>query len=243
MTAMKLPGREPPRYQIEEAGGQGPAKLLPVEQRRILEKLMKAGAHALEPDERDLMQRLLEKLTEDGNRMRALRTVTGSGKPLDTALRRANVVGRRVPTAAKEADQGPAGAVDDDGREEPVVTTQAENRVVGFKPEEVVKRYIECWNRQMFGAEYECFSRSFLSMPQDDYVSRRQQMFRQELTHGGQDQQFGEFLDVNSTGYEAEVICTKQVRSGNGTPKEERELYRLRIEDGHWVIYYVKPVE
>ena len=95
----------------------------------------------------------------------------------------------------------------------------------------------------MFRAEYECFSRSFLSMPQDDYVARRQQMFRQELGRGGQDQQLGEFLDISSTGYDAEVMCTKLVRSGNMPVKEERELYRLRIEDGHWVIYYVRPVE
>ncbi len=269
----KSPIKQPeelPRYVIDDASSDSKTKLLPVEQKKALEKLMRAGGHVLDSSERELIDKLLVRLADEGHRMQALQNVTGSSKPLDSALRQASVVGKQtggIHRSAKDAmghdnalasiksgktsssiPSKPAQTAEatPPENEEPQETPEPENRDIqylGYKPEEVVKRYIESWNRQMFRAEFDCFSRSFLPMEKDEYVSRRQEMYRQSLGSGGQDQRFGELIEVNSTGYESEVICTKRLKIGNGPDKEERELYRLRIEDGHWVIYYVKPLD
>ena len=90
---MNQSSHEPPRYRIDEDAPQAETKLLPVEQARIIEKLVRTGGHSLESAEREIIERLLDKLTEEGDRMRALQAATGAGKPLDTALRKANVSG------------------------------------------------------------------------------------------------------------------------------------------------------
>lgn len=254
---MNHSSHETPRYRIDEDVPQVETKLLPVEQARIIEKLVRLGGHSLESSERELMDRLLDRLVEEGDRMRALQAATGAGKPLDTALRKAKATGaptsgnhRSAVEAIGAAATGsgaeslssapePSGPVEDEMESPP----PTETRVIGYKPEEVVQRYIECWNRQMFGAEYDCFSRSFLSMPRDDYVARRQQTYRQALGTGGQDMRFIEIVDVSSSGYEAEVVSVKSVREGNRPEQQQREQYRLRVEDGHWVIYFVRPAD
>lgn len=254
MIPRKQTSSEPPRFKIEEDdGSHGSGKILPLEQRRVLEKLLRMSGHGLEAEEHDLMQKLIEKLTEDAGRIRALQHVTGGGRPLDTALRRSNVVGSSVHSApssnsrttSTHSHPAPAGTPNHDEEHESPKTTEVhpEHFVVGFKPEEVVQRYIECWNKQMFGAEFDCFSRSFLSMDRNDYIARRQQMYRHELGEGGLMQRFGELLSVNTSGYESEVTCSKSIRKGRSPERMEQELYRLRIEDGHWVIYHVRPLE
>jgi hypothetical protein len=106
----------------------------------------------------------------------------------------------------------------------------------------VVKRYLECWNQQTFGAEYDCFSKSFLSMSREDYISRRQVVYRQTLAKGGMRQGLGELLNVDVSGTEAEVRCTKIIRLGDSVETVETDLYRLHVEDGRWVIYQVEPL-
>lgn len=254
MIPKKQTGGEPPRFKIEEDdGSQGSGKILPLEQRRVIEKLLRMSGHGLESDEHEIMLKLIQKLTEDAGRIRALQHVTGGGRPLDTALRRSNVVGAAVQSAPRQSSgnasiHSHAAHTASSNHDEPPETPKTaevhhEHHVVGFRPEEVVQRYIECWNKQMFGAEFDCFSRSFLSMDRNDYIARRQQMYRHELGDGGLVQRFGELLSVNTSGYESEVTCSKLTRKGQGPERSEQELYRLRIEDGHWVIYHVRPLE
>ena len=81
-----------------------------------------------------------------------------------------------------------------------------------------------------------------MNMSREDYINRRQIVYRQELARGGMKQEFGEFLGVDVSGSEAEVRCTKIIKSGNQSESEEKDLYRLHIEDGHWVIYQVEPL-
>ncbi len=216
-----------PRYQIEENKSKK-VKVLPDEQRRALEKLLKAGGHVLDPDQRGVIQQLVERLTNEAQRLKALRKVAGSDKPLDQVLRELR---------KKEGLEGD-GILEDE--EEP--TVHRVTHTVGYGPEEVVKRYLDCWNQQKFGAEYDCFSKSFINMSREDYINRRQIVYRQELARGGMKQEIGELLGVDVSGTEAEVRCTKVVKSGNQPESVEKDLYRLHIEDGRWVIYKVEPL-
>lgn len=216
-----------PRYIIDRDQPQKKVKLLPNEQQRVLEKLLQAGGHVLDPEERGLMQQLSHRLTNESERLRALRKVAGSDKPLDQVLR----------SLRRREGLDPEGKLKE---EEPEV--RRITHVVGYRPEEVVKRYIECWNQQTFGAEYDCFSNSFLSMSREDYINRRQIVYRQTLGKGGMTQEFGELSGVDISGSEAEVRCTKIVRIGGSSETVETELYRLDIENGRWVIYQVEPL-
>jgi hypothetical protein len=221
------PVDQQPRYVIEREQPPRKVKILPDEQRRVLEKLLQAGAHVLDPQERGLVQQLSDRLTKEADRLRALRKVAGSDKPLDQVLRELR---RRE-------------GLDPDGRyKDEELEVRRVTHVVGYRPEEVVKRYLGCWNQQTFGAEYDCFSKSFLSMSREDYINRRQVVYRQSLAKGGMTQEFGELLHADVTGTEAEVRCSKIIRVGNSSETVETDLYRLHIEDGRWVIYQVEPV-
>ncbi|MFH1743932.1 MAG: hypothetical protein ABIH23_33420 [bacterium] len=218
---------EQQRYVIDRDQPQKKVKLLPDEQRRVLEKLIQAGGHVLDPDERGLVQQLFDRLVTEADRLKALRKVAGSDRPLDQVLR----------DLRKREGLSEDGRVDEDKPE-----VRRTTHVVGYRPEEVVKRYLYCWNQQTFGAEYDCFSKSFLSMSREDYVNRRQIVYRQSLAKGGMSQEFGELISVDATGTEAEVRCTKTIRMGTSAETVEKDLYRLHIEDGHWVIYQVEPL-
>lgn len=221
------PTGQQPRHVIEKDQREKKIKLLPDEQRRVLDKLVQAGGHVLDVEERGLMQQLHERLATESERLRALRKVAGSDKPLDQVLRQLR---RRE-------------GLDSDGRlKEEELEVRRVTYVVGYRPEEVVKRYLGCWNQQTFGAEYDCFSKSFLTMSREDYISRRQLVYRQTLAKGGMRQEFGELLSVDVTGNEAEVRCTKIIKMGDSPETVETDLYRLQIEDGRWVIYRVEPL-
>lgn len=221
------PAGQQPRYVIDKDHPEKKVKILPEEQRRVLEKLLKTGGHVLDPEERGLMRQLRDRLATESDRLKALRKVAGSDKPLDQVLK--DLRRRR--------------GLDAEGRlkeEEPEV--KRVTHIVGYRPEEVVKRYLECWNQQMFGAEYDCFSKSFLSMSREDYINRRQIVYRQTLAKGGMIQRFGELLDVDVSGTEAEVRCTKIIKVGDSKETIETDLYRLHVEEGRWVIYQVEPL-
>ena len=215
------------RYLIDQDVPQKKVKLLPDEQRRVLEKLLQAGGHVLDPEERGLIQQLFDRLVTETDRLKALRKVAGSDKPLDQVLRDLR---RRE------------GLSEDGGVEEEKPEVRRVTHVVGYRPEEVVKRYLDCWNQQTFGAEYDCFSKSFLNMSREDYINRRQIVYRQTLAKGGMTQNCGEILSVDVSGTEAEVRCSKSIQMGGGAKTEEKDLYRLHIENGHWVIYQVEPL-
>ncbi len=217
-----------PRYVIDqEPSRQKKVKILPDEQRKALEKVMQAGGHVLDRDERDVLLQLLDRLNIETDRLKALRKVAGEDRPLDQVLRELR---------KKEG-------LDADGRlqdEEPQI--RKTSHVVGYRPEEVVRRYLESWNQQTFGAEYDCFSKSFLNMSREDYINRRQVVYRQTLAKGGMKQRMGDILSVDVSGPEAEVRCTKIIQMGDGKETVEKDLYRLRIENNRWVIYQVEPL-
>ncbi len=236
MATNTLP-EEQPRYVIDEGmpSEETEEKILPEEQERILHKLMKAAGHSLTSEERDLVFRLQDKLKNETNRVKSLKKIKVSDKPFDSYLGKAKKNKNNKPKTST--------ATQEEEEREKKAPPPRKVHTVGFKPDEVVKRYIECWNQQKFGAEFDCFSRDFLTTDRETYVNARHLFYQQQMSQGGMSVDFGGVESSETFGGDAEVVATKIVAVGNRKPQEETDLYRLKLEKGRWVIYAVEPME
>jgi hypothetical protein len=244
MTQTKLP-EELPRYIIDSdlPESQKESKILSEEQELVLNKLLKAGGHVLDQEERDLLNRLMEKLHQETERVRSLRKVVLKDKPLDSYLgkhhkKTNNIMKPKSVSRDDEDTEDYDDSFESDNPKSPPV-----KHIIGFSPEEVVRRYIECWNQQKFGAEYDCFSSDFMQIDRGSYVQARQTSYLQMLSRGGMRIDFGEISSSQMAGGEAEVVATKITQEPNRKPKEDKDLYRLKIEKGHWTIFKVENLD
>lgn len=240
MNKKKTLPEELPRYVIDEGiQSEKDSKILSEEQEKALQKLMKAAGHALMEEERKLIYQLEDRLKRETERVKSLKKFTVRDKPLDTYLSEYNKKkqNNKVTTLAGEVQFDEL----DDGDSDEPRKVQTVKHIVGFKPEEVVRRYVECWNQQKFGAEYDCFSRDFISTDRESYINARHLYFQQQLNGGGLKIQFKSIDSVDDFGVEAEVIATKTIQHGNRKPVEETDRYKLKLEKGRWVISAVEP--
>ncbi|MBN2327586.1 MAG: hypothetical protein JXR73_10570 [Candidatus Omnitrophica bacterium] len=231
---------EQPRYVIDDEVREKEIKILSKEQNHALSKLMKAAGHFLSEEERDLISQLQQKLNKETERVQSLRKLTITDKPLDEYL---SDYQKGKKNEKKKSDKGnrPLGEDDDSESESHTKSAPSIKHIVGFKPDEVVRRYIECWNQQKFGAEYDCFSRDFLRHDRDAYINARHLSYQQNLNSGGLKINFIEILSNEVYGGEAEIVASKTVQLGNRKPQEEIDKYRLKLEKGRWLIYAVEP--
>ncbi|MFB3785663.1 MAG: hypothetical protein ACE15F_04765 [bacterium] len=236
---------EQPRYIIDEGlpSTQKEIKILSQEQERALQKAIKAAAHTLTDEEKDLLYQLRDKLNRETERVQTLRKVMVTDKPLDVFLtdyqrKKQNNKKHASPGVPADLSSNP-GANDDPDEEIIPVKTK---HVVGFKPEEVVRRYIECWNQQKFGAEYDCFSRDFLTADREAYINARHMYYQQQLGNGGLIINFKTIEGAETFVGDAEVVAVKTVQQGKRKSQEEKDRYRLKLENGRWVIYSVEPL-
>ncbi|MGC9328936.1 MAG: hypothetical protein ACP5I1_14975 [Candidatus Hinthialibacter sp.] len=230
---------EQPRYVIDDVVKEKEIKILSEEQNNSITKLMKASGHILSEEERDLIAQLQQKLNKETERVKSLRKLTITDKPLDEYLSDYQK-GKKNDQKKSGQKNHPPG--EEDSEEQPQRKSgPSVKHVVGFKPDEVVRRYIECWNQQKFGAEYDCFSRDFLKHDRDAYINARHLSYQQNLSGGGLKINFVETLSSEVYGGEAEVVASKTVQLGNRKPQEEIDRYRLKLERGRWLIYAVEP--
>ena len=213
---------EQPRYTIDEdrAESESEVKILSEEQGNALHKLVKIAGHALTEDERDIITQLHSKLERETQRIQSLKKMAVGDKPLDEYLSEYH---------KKKGNNNDENS-DDESVENPESGSSVK-LVVGYAPDDVVKQYIECWNQQKFGTEYDCFSRDL-----QPYVEARQLFYQQQLRTGGLRIEFGDIISSDSVGGNAEVVATKTVTQGKGNPQNERNLYRLKLERGRWQI-------
>lgn len=220
---------EQQRYTIDEDNHKE-SKILSEEQSRILHKLLKANSAILSDEERDLVYQLQDKLDKETERVKSLKEMTVGDKPLDQLL------SQHMEKKAKvKADS------DDEEWDEELPEMPTHRHIVGFKPEEVVQQYIECWNQQKFGAEFDCFSPSFMKTDRDTYKEARQKFFQSQIPLGGMKIVFSGIESSNVMGTEADVTANKTVTVGNQKPKNEKDTYILKLESGKWYINGVKP--
>lgn len=223
---------EQQRYVIDE-GNHKNYKILSEEQARALHKLIKANGAMLSDDERDLIYQLQDRLDKETERVKTLKKMTVGDKPLDELLSRA------LEKKSKEKF-GMSGS--DWDVEEDLPELPSQRHIVGYKPEEVVKRYIECWNQQKFGAEFDCFSPTFLKTDRDTYKIARQKFYQSQLALGGMKIQFEKIASSNIVDANADVTAVKTVTIGSQKSKREIDTYVLKLEYGKWFINGVQPV-
>ncbi len=233
--AKQIMTEDQPRYVIDEGVPQKEIKILSEEQSRALHKLIKAAGPVLTEEERQLINQLQEKLDKETERVKSLRKITVTDKPLDEYLQRYQ--------KSKGTNQKNIVSDDDDSESDVAISSKPTiSHVVGFKPEEVVRRYIECWNQQKFGAEFDCFSRDFLRHDRDAYINARHLSFQQQLGNGGMRISFAEVISNETYGGESEIVAKKTVQIGHRRIQEETDKYRLKLEKGRWLIYAVEPL-
>lgn len=230
---------ELPRYVIDEGIPEAKEiKILPEEQHRALEKLMKASGAMLDEEERDLLYKLRDKLRAETERVKSLRKIYIDDKPLDSYLKQTqNSKPDKTNSSGNHEKDGDSDETDE------LPPLPSIKHVVGFKPEEVIQRYIECWNQQKFGAEYDCFSREFIPTERKEYIAARQQYFISKRGNGGMKIDFGGIDSIEVYGAEANVTASKIIKDGNRKPVTEFDNYSLKLESGRWLIVKVEPLD
>lgn len=246
---MKRDIEDQPRYKIDEGAAEEEYKILSEAQAEALLKLVQNAGHVLSGEEREIVQKLVDKLNQETERVKSLRKMTVGDKTLDAYLAKAqrDSEKKKLGAGARSSTSNSKALVESNG-DEPVEEGETEEiheqkvkHIVGFKPDEVVKRYIECWNQQKFGAEFDCFSSDFMAIDRDQYIDARHASFKNSLAEGGRRIDFIRFDSCDVTGGEAEIVAVKQVQTGKKKAEEETDLYRLKLEKGRWVIYSVEP--
>ncbi|MBI1387958.1 MAG: hypothetical protein GC154_05875 [bacterium] len=241
---MNVNPEEQPRYKIDDGGVASDVKVLSHEQSAALQKLLANAGHVLSGEERDVVIRLVEKLDQETERVHQLRKMTIADRPLDSYLSKSKNKNQhkaepKLKAGVKLGTHGAEEIPEEELEEQP--EEKKVQHIVGFKPEEVVQRYIECWNQQKFGAEFDCFSSDFMRIDRQQYIDARHASYQQHLGQGGLRVTFERIDSSDVIGGEAEVTAVKSVKSGPKPAREEVDLYRLKLEHGRWVIYNVQP--
>lgn len=115
-----------------------------------------------------------------------------------------------------------------------------EERKENPDPVEVVKRFVQCWNRQDFREEYYYLSKELQLYPLEEYIANRQLTFYETIKQNKErfpvTQQIKEILSTQVNDDQAIVECYKSERIGPENEIIYYQRYTLKKEDNHWKI-------
>lgn len=107
-------------------------------------------------------------------------------------------------------------------------------------PVEVIKRFIQCWNKQDFREEYYYLSKELQLYPLDEYVTNRRVTFYETIKRNKErfpvTQQIKEVLSTQINGDQAIVECYKSERISPENEIIYYQQYTLKKEDNYWKI-------
>lgn len=107
--------------------------------------------------------------------------------------------------------------------------------LVDATPEEVVRAFVESWNRQDFATEFNCMAEEMLGNTEiQEYVGRRRQMFMQEAEHGRR-QKVAEVHEEKTSINVAKVVIDRE-ETVAGDVTRRRETYTLKKTHKGWKI-------
>ncbi|GAB4312115.1 MAG: hypothetical protein Kow0059_02440 [Candidatus Sumerlaeia bacterium] len=130
--------------------------------------------------------------------------------------------------------QNQAGAGPSEGEEEPI-------DLVSASPADVVKMFVESWNRRAFALEYDCLHPSLQVLPRQEYVRNRTQTWLDEQK-AGVTQQVTEVLSEQIDGDNCQVII-KRSDTRQGRSLTQHQAFDLtRIPEG-WKITHMKTLK
>ncbi len=218
-------------------------------QRQAIVKLMQHAVGNLSAEEKDAALGLIEQLKEQEERLSKLSDI----------LKTNEISAAEDPFVVKNAGAG----AEESAADNPEEVVRAAMEALGTPqevgaarltpppakeetPEEVVKTFIESWNKQDFDKEYKCLGKKLRMVPYMDYVKSRHytyaEMANQASNGSLPTQHLGEILSSRNDGTTARVICNKIDKSGN-TEKLYQQRYLLEKEDNAWKIVDVQTRE
>lgn len=108
-------------------------------------------------------------------------------------------------------------------------------------PEEIVRQFIESWNKQDFTSEYNCLSHTLPLPPLGDYILSRKSIYQalaDQIGKGSPAQQFAEIKRIEFQSGSVYVECLRKDVLGKDT-KEYLQEFLLRREESDWKIISV----
>ena len=120
-----------------------------------------------------------------------------------------------------------------------VAAPVAEEDLGEIGPTEVIRQYIEAWNRRDFGLEFECLDqRMTAGLTKSEYIQRRkhgsEEPSLQDMT-----QTLAEVVSVNRSGGHA-AIRIRRSETRHGRPQQRSETFTLEQTPNGWRITGVK---
>ena len=106
-------------------------------------------------------------------------------------------------------------------------------------PEQVVKTFIESWNKQQFEQEYNCLSTRLAYTTKGEYVQRRRAYYSETSSRVPHRQAVKEIISSKISGNNAQVDILREDIEG-GKPRVSKESYILIQENDNWKINAVK---
>ena len=232
-------------------------KINPVEkvkmERQALLKLLQNGIGYLSPDERDAALHLVEQLQQQEERLAKLVEVQNDIE--DNTAHDPFVIHERDSTPPPPKEQPMTPKIIESKPEiiqpEPVnnatpMIEQWEEPPEEDLPEDIVRRFIESWNKQDFEKEYDCLAERLRATPLNDYIQSRQFAYADALKRGKNGsmpvQELGHIHSIKVNGDSARIICDKVEKAGRFT-KNYQQRYFLQKENGAWRITQVQTRE
>lgn len=231
--------------QVQKIRKSDPAEKVKM-QRQALVKLMQHAVGNLSAEERDAALGLIEQLKEQEERLFKLTDVL---KSYDVEAVSADpfVVSESVPGQPAPAVAPPPEPVIKEAAPEPVEDSNpikdTPEPVKEETPEDVVRTFIESWNKQDFEKEYRCLGKKLRLIPHMDYIKSRHFTYAEIVnqSHNGSlpTQHLDEVLSSRNDGTTARIICNKTEKSGN-SEKHYQQRYILERQDNAWKIVDVQ---
>jgi CheY-like chemotaxis protein len=105
----------------------------------------------------------------------------------------------------------------------------------GASPSEVVRAFIEAWNRQEFSTEFDCLGEEMIgALPMRDYVSRRRAAFLDEKGQSRTQKVLA--VEEEKISLNVAKVVIHRLDTTNGQQRERREAYSLKKTYKGWKI-------
>lgn len=104
-------------------------------------------------------------------------------------------------------------------------------------PEQVVKTFIEAWNRKLFADEYQCLSSKLANIPLEEYIARRISFYEEISASGSLKQELRKVLSVEiSDDKSRATVVVLRADIQNQREKIYQQTFYLVKEENKWKI-------
>lgn len=195
-----------------------PLRYVEEEQIALLGKMLIHSSKHLTDREKELFDLLVETLNQKVERRHRLEQRTGLLRS-----RPAEEVDARIPTDVEEQQY------------------RAKMQALrSLSPDEVVRRFVECWNQPDFEMEFACLSSNFTKGPRHDesmseYAARRMQKYRERMGTSCEQKRVEHVRVLKAEGGQA-LVESIEIYQGSSDNTVFQRNYQMVFEDGSWKV-------